>query len=170
MTGERRSGVRRPRHRSRLGIHFCAHPSCQARLFSGGDAFQVADVRGGSRSSTHPRKGRCSRIGRGQAAADRLKLAAGQRAPVTACAGSLVKAGIVRLKAGSRAPIAHLNYLRRDGTTRDGGRGQLYGPDDDRADGPAFVKRGLRIATSSASSSHPKIAIGSPIFVASTTT
>jgi type IV secretory pathway VirD2 relaxase len=54
----------------------------------------------------------------------------------------VVKARIVRLKLGSRAAHAHLNYLQRDGTTRDGGRGQLYGPDGDRADGRAFVERG----------------------------
>jgi type IV secretory pathway VirD2 relaxase len=53
----------------------------------------------------------------------------------------VVKARIVRLKIGSRAAYAHLTYLQRDGTTRDGGRGQLYGPDSDLADGPALVER-----------------------------
>jgi type IV secretory pathway VirD2 relaxase len=54
----------------------------------------------------------------------------------------VVKARIVRLKIGSRAAVAHISYLQRDGTTRDGGRGQLYGPDSDRVDGRAFVERG----------------------------
>jgi type IV secretory pathway VirD2 relaxase len=54
----------------------------------------------------------------------------------------VVKARIVRLKIGSRAAHAHLNYLQRDGTTRAGGRGRLYGPDDDKADGRAFVESG----------------------------
>lgn len=54
----------------------------------------------------------------------------------------VVKARIVRLKIGSRAALAHISYLQRDGTTRDGGRGQLYGPDSDRVDGRAFVERG----------------------------
>lgn len=53
----------------------------------------------------------------------------------------VVKARIVRLKIGSRAALAHLKYLQRDGTTRDGGRGQLYGPDSERADGRALVER-----------------------------
>jgi type IV secretory pathway VirD2 relaxase len=53
----------------------------------------------------------------------------------------VVKARIVRLKIGSRAALAHLNYLQRDGTTRDGGRGQLYGPDRDRVDGRALIER-----------------------------
>jgi type IV secretory pathway VirD2 relaxase len=54
----------------------------------------------------------------------------------------VVKARIVRLKIGSRAALAHISYLQRDGTTRNGGRGQLYGPDNDRVDGRAFVARG----------------------------
>ena len=53
----------------------------------------------------------------------------------------VVKARIVRLKIGSRAALAHLTYLQRDGTTRGGGRGQLYGPDSDRVDGRALVER-----------------------------
>jgi len=44
-------------------------------------------------ASTRPRKGRCSRIGRGQAAADRLKLAVGQRGQVSACAASWSRRG-----------------------------------------------------------------------------
>jgi type IV secretory pathway VirD2 relaxase len=54
----------------------------------------------------------------------------------------VVKARIVRLKIGSRAALAHISYLQRDGTTRDGGRGQLYGPDSDGVDGRTFVERG----------------------------
>jgi type IV secretory pathway VirD2 relaxase len=53
----------------------------------------------------------------------------------------VVKARIVRLKIGSRAALAHLTYLQRDGTTRDGARGQLYGPDGDRSDGRALIER-----------------------------
>jgi type IV secretory pathway VirD2 relaxase len=54
----------------------------------------------------------------------------------------VVKARIVRLKPGSRAADAHVRYLQRDGTTRDGERGQLYGREIDEADGKAFVERG----------------------------
>jgi type IV secretory pathway VirD2 relaxase len=117
----------------------------KAAVKANGGPLTSAKSRDGSRGrprSTRPRKGRCSRIGRGQAAADRLKLAAGQRAPSQRMRRVVVKARIVRLKAGSRAAIAHLNYLQRDGTTRDGGRGQLYGPDVDPRDGRAFVERG----------------------------
>jgi type IV secretory pathway VirD2 relaxase len=37
---------------------------------------------------------------------------------------------------------AHLRYIQRDGTSRDGERGQLYSATDDRADGDAFLDRG----------------------------
>jgi type IV secretory pathway VirD2 relaxase len=100
---------------------------------------------GGSRgpaTSARPRKGRCSRIGRGQAAADRLKFAAGQSDASRRTRRVVIKARIVRLRIGSRAAYAHLSYLRRDGTTRDGGRGLLYGPDNEQADGRAFVEHG----------------------------
>jgi type IV secretory pathway VirD2 relaxase len=122
---------------------FIAHVMRAAAKANGGP-LTLARSRAGSpglSGSTRPRKGRCSRIGRGQAAADRLKLTAGQRGPGQRMRRVVVKARIVRLKIGSRAALAHLTYLQRDGTTRDGGRGQLYGPDSDRADGRALVER-----------------------------
>jgi type IV secretory pathway VirD2 relaxase len=54
----------------------------------------------------------------------------------------VVKARIVRVKVGSRAADAHVRYLQRDGTTRDGERGRLYGAETDAADGKAFIDRG----------------------------
>jgi type IV secretory pathway VirD2 relaxase len=54
----------------------------------------------------------------------------------------VVKARIVRLKVASRAADAHIRYLQRDGTTRDGERGRLYGAEADAADGKAFTERG----------------------------
>jgi type IV secretory pathway VirD2 relaxase len=54
----------------------------------------------------------------------------------------VVKARIVRHKFGSGASGAHLRYLQRDGTTRDGERGRLYDPERDLEDGRAFVERG----------------------------
>ncbi|QUD90418.1 DUF3363 domain-containing protein [Phenylobacterium montanum] len=87
-------------------------------------------------------KGRCSRIGRGQAIATRLKREAATRGPSGRFRRVIVKARIVRLKAASRAAQAHLRYLQRDGTTRDGERGRLYGPGGEGGDGRAFVERG----------------------------
>jgi hypothetical protein len=85
-----------------------------------GGPVKLGEMCGERRSvQTRPRKGKCSRIGRGQAAADRLKLAAGRRGPGERMRRVIVKARIVRLKIGSRAADAHVRYLQRDGTTRD---------------------------------------------------
>jgi type IV secretory pathway VirD2 relaxase len=54
----------------------------------------------------------------------------------------VVKARIVRLKLGSRGADAHVRYLQRDGTTRDGERGRLYGVETESEDGKAFTERG----------------------------
>jgi len=93
-------------------------------------------------ASVRPRKGRCCRIGRGQAAADRLKLAAERRGPRERMRRVVVKARIVRLKLGSKGADAHLRYLQRDGTDREGEKGRLYGSETDAADGRAFLERG----------------------------
>lgn len=52
-----------------------------------------------------------------------------------------VKALIVRNR-GERGPLArHLNYLRRDGVTRDGERAKMFGPETDDADANEFTAR-----------------------------
>ncbi|BEV11941.1 DUF3363 domain-containing protein [Asticcacaulis sp. DW145] len=54
----------------------------------------------------------------------------------------VVKARFVRLAGkGVRAAAAHLNYLQRDGVTREGARGVLYGPDADRIEASDFMER-----------------------------
>ena len=57
----------------------------------------------------------------------------------------VVKARIVRLgPKGLASATAHLRYLQRDGTTREGERGLLYGRDEGHAiDGKAFLERGV---------------------------
>lgn len=55
----------------------------------------------------------------------------------------IVKASIVRLAGkGAGAAAAHLRYLRRDGTTREGERGHLYGRDEEVMDARTFHERG----------------------------
>jgi type IV secretory pathway VirD2 relaxase len=93
-------------------------------------------------SRTCPKKGRCCRIGRGQAVADRLKRMALDRGSGERMRRVVVKARIVRLKLGNRAADAHVRYLQRDGTSRDGERGRLYGAETNEADGKAFTERG----------------------------
>jgi type IV secretory pathway VirD2 relaxase len=117
----------------------------RAAAKANGGPLTLADMRGErrrDRAPRRPRKGRCSRIGRGQAVADRLKRMASERGPDARMRRVVVKARIVRLKVGSRAADAHIRYLQRDGTTRDGERGRLYGAETEAADGKAFTERG----------------------------
>ncbi|MFQ6163472.1 relaxase/mobilization nuclease domain-containing protein [Sinorhizobium meliloti] len=52
-----------------------------------------------------------------------------------------VKARVVRNK-GKAAPLArHLDYLRRDGVTRDGEKARLFGPESDSVDARALAER-----------------------------
>lgn len=52
----------------------------------------------------------------------------------------VIKARFTRFTSGSIiAARAHLRYIQRDGVTRDGEPGELYGPETDRADGRAFL-------------------------------
>lgn len=54
----------------------------------------------------------------------------------------VVKARFVKLAGkGAKGALAHLRYLQRDGTTREGQRGMLYAADHDVADGKAFLER-----------------------------
>ncbi|WP_024512898.1 relaxase/mobilization nuclease RlxS [Bradyrhizobium sp. ARR65] len=78
------------------------------------------------------------RIGRGHAygatLAGRTRMAGRRRV--------VIKARIVRIKAGDTGAVrAHLRYVQRDGVTRDGQPGELYGRGNDRADGKAFTER-----------------------------
>jgi type IV secretory pathway VirD2 relaxase len=54
----------------------------------------------------------------------------------------VVKSRSVRGAGKSGKAAAHLRYIQRDGTSRDGERGRLYSAADDRADGDAFLDRG----------------------------
>jgi type IV secretory pathway VirD2 relaxase len=78
----------------------------------------------------------------------RSRFGQGQRASVQAnrlitsrSRGAVVKARVVR-HAGRGAPLAtHLNYLRREGVTRDGERAKLFGPGAADADPKDFAER-----------------------------
>ncbi len=81
-----------------------------------------------------------ARIGRG-AGVGRVLARRGGRAAYGA-RRVIIKASIVKLAGkGASAAVAHLRYLQRDGTMRDGQPGQLYGRDDDAVDGTAFRER-----------------------------
>ncbi|MEP9356428.1 DUF3363 domain-containing protein [Xanthobacter sp. KR7-65] len=80
--------------------------------------------------------GHRSRFGRGQ----RASLQA-NRLITSRSRGAVVKARVVR-HGGRNAQLAtHLNYLRREGVTRDGEKALLFGPAADDADRQAFAER-----------------------------
>ncbi|MFG1186256.1 DUF3363 domain-containing protein [Xanthobacter aminoxidans] len=55
----------------------------------------------------------------------------------------IVKSRSVRGAGKSGKAAAHLRYIQRDGTARDGEHGRLYSATEDRADGDAFLDRGI---------------------------
>ncbi len=80
--------------------------------------------------------GHRSRFGRGQRASVQAN-----RLITSRSRGAVVKARVVRY-GGRNAPLAtHLNYLRREGVTRDGEKALLFGPGADDADPRAFAER-----------------------------
>ncbi len=82
-----------------------------------------------------------ARIGRGAVAARLL----GSRDRFSAYRQRrvMVKSRIISLTRpkAMEAARSHLSYIRRDGVTRDGQPGQLYGAEEDRVDGRAFLDR-----------------------------
>ncbi|AZO34829.1 MAG: DUF3363 domain-containing protein [Mesorhizobium sp.] len=81
-----------------------------------------------------------SRVGRGGAAAALLK--SRDRHAAFRQRRVVVKARLVKLAGkGSDGARAHLRYLQRDGVTRQGEPGELYGPESDRVDGKDFIDR-----------------------------
>ncbi|WP_313436793.1 relaxase/mobilization nuclease RlxS [Novosphingobium sp.] len=80
------------------------------------------------------RIGRGAALGRALSGRDRL---AGYRARRV-----VVKTRLVRVRGPSASALkAHLHYIQRDGVTKEGERGVLYGPHDDRMDGAEFLER-----------------------------
>ncbi|CDX57966.1 conserved hypothetical protein [Mesorhizobium plurifarium] len=81
-----------------------------------------------------------SRVGRGGAAAALLK--SRDRYAAFRQRRVVVKARIVKLAGkGADGARAHLRYLQRDGVTRQGEPGGLYGADSDQVDAKAFIDR-----------------------------
>ena len=54
----------------------------------------------------------------------------------------MIKLRSVRAAGKNGRAAAHLRYIQRDGTSRDGERGRLYSATQDRTDGDAFLDRG----------------------------
>jgi len=103
---------------------------------------KTLNLAGGAKRSSGSRARRFdgSRIGRGSASGRILGASSRHSGPRSRRV--VVKARIVRLAgSGAKAAVAHLRYLQRDGTTREGERGTLYSAELDNADGKSFLER-----------------------------
>ena len=110
------------------------------RALKYGGRVLVAARLAGSKIGVRSRRFDGSRIGRG-ASIGRL-LSSRDRLAGYRARRAIVKASLVRLAGkGGQAARAHMRYVQRDGVTRDGLPGELYGPDTDRADGKEFLER-----------------------------
>ncbi|MER8779197.1 DUF3363 domain-containing protein [Mesorhizobium sp. M0977] len=108
----------------------------QARPFIA-QALAAAKKAGGSISrSGRVVPGSRSRFGRGQRASTQAN-----RLITSRTRGAVVKARVVRHFAWSAPLGAHLNYLRREGVTRDDEKARLFGPGTENADANAFAER-----------------------------
>lgn len=131
-----------------------------SRKESDGDRFSVRPAAPKSRVGTRPErfvskvlkevskagaKANGTRVGRPASTFGRGRAAAGMagRGLGVHARRVVVKARFVVLKeAGANSVSTHLRYIERDGVTRDGQRGQAYGPETDTADLKAFEDRG----------------------------
>src|SRR3546814_2881653 len=94
--------------------------------------------RAGGQGSVAGRRFTGARLGRGNGIGRVLRQ--GSSRPGSTARRVVVKSRIVKLGKGMAA-AAHLRYLQRDGTTREGERGSLYGREADRVDGKPFLER-----------------------------
>jgi len=102
---------------------------------------RAAQLAGGARARGGARKFDGSRIARGAGAA--RVLLSGLRYRGQTARRVVVKASIVKLgQKGLARATAHMRYLQRDGTTREGERGALYSDREDQVNGKDFVARG----------------------------
>jgi type IV secretory pathway VirD2 relaxase len=108
----------------------------QARPFVA-QALAAAQKAGGRVSrSGRITSGNRSRFGRGRRASIQANRLLSGRSRVV-----VIKTRVVR-HTGRSAPLgAHLNYLRRDGVTRDGEKARMFGPEIDDMDAGAFAER-----------------------------
>ncbi|MFT8644774.1 MAG: DUF3363 domain-containing protein [Gluconacetobacter sp.] len=112
---------------------------------SGGGDGRRSSVGSGatSRAGNASRSGSTRGVGRGSGASFvRARGITGWRHQVPGSRRVTVKARVVRQAGKGGGAAAHLRYIQRDGTSRDGERGVLYGAGTDRADAKAFLERG----------------------------
>ncbi|MGJ3648222.1 relaxase/mobilization nuclease RlxS [Sphingomonas sp. GlSt437] len=95
-------------------------------------------ARGGAGSPNRRARFDGSRIGRGSGVG--RVLGSRDRYAAFRARRVIIKSRIVKLASKAFAAArAHMRYVERDGMTREGGRGQLYGADADKVDGKAWL-------------------------------
>lgn len=118
--------------------HSNAHPKYSPRLPSRTAAKSVA---GGGKAPRTP-GGPGVRRGRGAAFVRARTLSGGWRHSAPGKRHVVVKTRYVQNAGRNGKSAAHVRYIQRDGTSREGERGRLYSATEDQADGRAFVERG----------------------------
>jgi type IV secretory pathway VirD2 relaxase len=108
----------------------------QARPFIAQALAAAKKAGGGVSRSGRIVPGNRSRFGHGQRASIQAN-----RLITSRTRGAVVKARVVRQFAWSAPLGAHLNYLRREGVTRDSEKARLFGPGTENADVGAFAER-----------------------------
>ena len=108
----------------------------QARPFVAQALAAAKKAGGGVSRSGRVTSGNRSRFGRGQRASIQAN-----RLITSRTRGAVVKARVVRHSPRSAPLGTHLDYLRRDGVTRDGEKARLFGPGTENADARAFTER-----------------------------
>jgi len=91
---------------------------------------------GGISRAGRIKTGNTSRFGRGQRASIQAN-----RLITARTRGAVVKARIVRLNARSAPLATHLDYLRREGVTRDGAKARLFGAEPGHVNAAEFAER-----------------------------
>lgn len=126
---EPRLGRMRARGKAKGARKFLHRVLAAANLARGG-----AKTGKGRSNFTGSRIGRGAGVGRVLSARDRHGMFRQRRV--------IVKFRTVRLAGkGFAGAKAHLRYVERDGTTREGGRGQLYGSDSDKVDRTEWLEK-----------------------------
>ena len=108
----------------------------QARPFIAQALAAAKKAGGGVSRSGRIVPGNRSRFGHGQRASIQAN-----RLITSRTRGAVVKARVVRHFAWAAPLGAHLNYLRREGVTRDGEKARLFGPGTENADAKGFAER-----------------------------
>ena len=99
-----------------------------------------ATTKGGKASQTSGGPG--LKRGRGATFVRARSLSGGWKHSAPGMRRVVVKTRYVQQAGKNGKAAAHLRYIQRDGTSRDGERGQLYSANEDRADGETFLDRG----------------------------